>query len=457
MTYACGGAEVLKSYTAAGEACYATCAVNGKQLSNSKFPALDFESFKQQETTFVVLNLFILATLLLVHSLFASYWGFPSAPLIAILSAASIIQGTELFWLAFRSQRLGRDAMMILTWAGIAFNVVIAVLLQAVTNREDTQYFVILIVPVLIAAFRLTLIPTLLVVTVVDGVSFFWVWHYAQHQLLTPLNEYFEAGTVSLIFTVVGVLVWLLVNHLHHRETRLSESLAALEKTRELLVQEERLAAIGRLASGVAHEIRNPVSAIASALATARGSGLDASERDEMFEIAAKESTRLERLTTDFLSYARPRHPQKSPTPLDDILGHVADACRPRGHAGVNIVVHPCPGLIADIDSGYVQQALVDLLVNAMEAASPAGRVDLRAGTKSDGSVWIDIANTGPDIVPASAARIFEPFFTTKPQGTGLGLAIARNIARAHGGDLILSANEPGRVCFTLRLPGERE
>ena len=177
-----------------------------------------------------------------------------------------------------------------------------------------------------------------------------------------------------------------------------------------------------------------------------------------MFEIAAKESRRLERLTTDFLAYARPRNPEKALSSLDDTLGYVADTCRPRGNErGVSINTHHSGGVVAEIDANYVQQALMNLVMNAIEAASPQGGVDLRAGANSDGSVWIEVENAGPSIPPASVARLFEPFFTTRPLGTGLGLPIARNIARAHGGDLILSGNEPGRVCFTLILPATSE
>jgi len=280
--------------------------------------------------------------------------------------------------------------MTLLTWASICFNILLAILLGGVTNREDTQYFVIMVVPILVAAFRLTLPPTLAVVAVVDWVNFFWVWHYAQHQLRTPVNEYVEAGTISLVYTVVGVLVWLLVNQLHREEAWLAQSLRDLEQTRERLLQEERLAAVGRLAGGIAHEIRNPVSAIASALSTARGSTLAAAEREEMFEIAAKESRRLERLTTDFLAYARPRSPLKAPSSIDDTLGYVADACRPRGNErGVSIHAHSSGGLVAEIDAGYVQQALVNLVMNAVEASSPEGRVDLRARANGQGSVRI--------------------------------------------------------------------
>jgi len=422
------------------------------------FLAADFESFKQQETTFVILNLFILATLLLVHTLLASYWAYPSATLIAILVVALFALGAELFWLEARGTHLSLNGMTLMTWASICFNILLAILMGEVTNREDTEYFVILVVPILVAAFRLTLPSALAVIAVVDCINFYWVWDYAQLLHRTPVSEYFEAGTVSLIYAVVGVLVWLLVNQLHQKEARLSASLVDLESAREQLVQEERLAAVGRLASGIAHEIRNPVSAIVSALATARGNALGASEREEMFDIAAMESRRLERMTTDFLTYARPRSPQKALSSLDDTLGYVAESCRPRAsERGVSIHVHSSGGLTAEIDAGYVQQALVDLVMNAVEASSPNGTVDLRAGANTDGSTRIEIENAGSCIPPDSVARIFEPFFTTKAQGTGLGLAIARNIARAHGGDLVLSANEAGRVCFTLTLPPEQE
>ena len=422
------------------------------------FLAADFDSFKQQETTFVILNLFILATLLLVHTLLASYWGYPSATLIAILAVALFALGAELFLLEARGTHLTLSGATLLTWASICFNILLAILMSQLTSREDTQYFVIMAVPILVAAFRLTFVPMLTVIVIIDCINFYWVWHYAQLRLRTPVSEYFEAGTVSLIYAVVGVLVWLLVNQLHQKEARLSASLVALESAKERLVQEERLAAVGRLASGIAHEIRNPVSTIVSALSTARGGAMGTSEREEMFEIAAMESRRLERLTTDFLTYARPRSPQKAPSSLDDTLGYVAEACRPRANERwVSMHAHSSGGLTAEIDASYVQQALVDLVMNAVEASSPNGTVNLRAGGNIDGSTRIEIENSGLCIPPDSVARIFEPFFTTKAQGTGLGLAIARNIARAHGGDLVLSANEAGRVCFTLTFPPTQE
>jgi len=426
-------------------------------LPKSVLLASDFDSFRQQESIFIILNLFILAGLQLFHTLFSSYWGFPSATLIAILTAALFAQGTELFWLLGRSRPLGLRGMTLLTWYSIFFNIFLAGLLQNATNRQNAQYFVIMIIPILVAAFRLDLLPTLVVVTVVDCINFLWVWHYARYLQGTPVSEYMEAGTISLMDTVVGILVWFLVKNLRQKELRLSESLADLHRTEERLVHEERLAAVGRLSSAIAHEVRNPVSAIVSALATAREGAMSAAEREEMFGIAVHESRRLERLTTDFLAYARPRSPQKSSSSLDDTLGYVADSCRPRAsESAVSIQAHSS-GLVAEFDANDIQQALVNLVLNAVEASLPRGVVELRASANGEGGVRIEVENAGPSIPPASVARIFEPFFTTKPQGTGLGLAIARNIARAHGGDLILSANEPGRVCFALTIPLAQE
>jgi len=415
--------------------------------------ALDLDSFRQQESTFVILNLFVLATLLLIHTLFASHWGNPSAALITILAGAFLAQGAELFWLVARAKPLSRAGITFLTWSSICLNIAVAMVLAEVTSREDTQYFILMVVPVLVAAFRLSLLPTLVVVASVDFINFLWVWHYAQHQSPTPVGEYIEAGTVSLIYTVVGVLVWLLVNHLHQKEARLSQSLQELERARDRLMQEERLAAVGRLASAVAHEIRNPVSAIVSALSTAARNELAAADREEMFQIAGKEAARLERLTTDFLAYARPRGPERTSCSVGDTLGYVAEVCGPRaGERGVTIRAEAPGGLVAEMDAGQVQRALVNLVMNGVEASSSEGSVDLRASADGDGSVRIEVEDTGAAIPKEAVARIFEPFFTTKPEGTGLGLAIARNVARAHGGDLVLSANEPGRVCFSMTL-----
>jgi two-component system, NtrC family, sensor histidine kinase HydH len=276
--------------------------------------------------------------------------------------------------------------------------------------------------------------------------EFFWVWNYFRLHQPPQVSEYLEAGTLCMIYAVSGSLVWTLVNHLRSKQ-------AELERAREQLSMEDKLAAVGRFSSAIAHEIRNPVAMIASALATARNGALDAEQREEMFDIAANEATRLEKLTGDFLAYARPRPPAAQPCDVAESLAYIADICR--AHAGersVGVTIAAPAGLYASIDSGQIQQGLLNLAMNAIEASPPGGVVAIR-GKRDGAAIRVEVENSGGPIPPRTVERVFEPFFTTKPTGTGLGLAIARNITRAHGGELALSRNESGRVEFSITLP----
>jgi len=412
--------------------------------------ASDLSSFRRQESIFIILNLLILAVLLCLHFYFASFWGKP--PLLLILAAGIglALKSAEWFWLQRLSKPLTPAALTALTWASVALNLTLASVLALLTDKEDTPYFVLLALPVLEAALRFELPAVLGVVAVVD-VSLFWQvwWFYSRHPP-TDVGEYFEAGTASLLFAIVGVLVWLLVVDLRQKELRLANNVLELERTREQLLREERLAAMGRLSSAIAHELRNPVAMIASSIATAKQ--LSGDEREEMFGIAADEANRLGQLTTDFLDYASTRPSQLAETSVADSLAYVADASR--AHAskkGIRFEVAAPEGLMVRADSGQLQQALMNVVLNAVDA-SPADSAIILRSRNGDQRVCIDVENAGPAIPEGLLSRIFEPFFTTKPRGTGLGLAIARNIARAQGGDLVIAANSPDRVCFSLIL-----
>jgi signal transduction histidine kinase len=172
-----------------------------------------------------------------------------------------------------------------------------------------------------------------------------------------------------------------------------------------------------------------------------------------MFAIAAEEAQRLVTLTTDFLAYARPRSPKLEPSSVTDTIHYVADACRAHAHQKtVQVQVQVPESLTALVDSGQLQQALINLIVNAIDAAPANGTVNVRACTEPN-RICINVDNAGESLSVATLSRIFEPFFTTKPKGSGLGLSIARNIARGHGGDVILTGNGPERICFSLTLP----
>jgi two-component system, NtrC family, sensor histidine kinase HydH len=414
---------------------------------------LDAASFRWQESTFAILNLALLAALLYGHTLFSSHFGTPTALLLLVLGSGFLVQTAELIWIQRRSTPLNPAQLRWLTSVSIVWDMTFAFALGVLTDRVDSPYYVLVLVPILLAAFRRSLAETLVVVLVASMCQFYGVWHYFHLHPPVETDEYFEAGTISLIFLLTGVLVWFLVNHLRRKEAGLAENLLELSQARERLLQEEKLAAVGRLSAAIAHEIRNPVAMISSSLATAIRSPLSPHAREEMFDIAAKEAERLERLSNDFLAYARPRAAERQRADVMDTLAYVADVCR--AHAlqrGVDVRVDGPPQVMAMIDASQVQQAVLNLTMNAVEASAAGSVVRLRADEEED-VVRIELENGNGPIAESAVPRIFEPFFTTKPSGTGLGLAIAHNIARSHGGQLRLTKNIPETVRFTLTLP----
>jgi signal transduction histidine kinase len=397
--------------------------------------------------------LIVLAVLLLVHTLFTAHFGVPSRPLVAVLAGAFLLRVLQLVWIQGLVSMPTSRWLLSMTTSSVVLNLALAFVAAILTDRSDSQYFVLLVMPVVEAAFRFGLTLTMGVILMTGALNFLWIAHYAQaHGSVLP-SEYFEAGTISMIYAFVGILVWILVNNLRMNESELARNLLLLQQTQEKLLREEKLAAVGRLSSAIAHEIRNPVAMISSSLATAIRGQLEPAQRERMFEIASIQAARLEKLTNDFLSYARPRTPAITHNNAADVLAYVAELSQ--AHAGerqVDITVDSPKELYCAFDTTLLQQALLNLVLNAIDASPPDSTV-IMTGRVSGDEVCIDVKNTGAEIGPGALGQIFEPFFTTKPSGTGLGLAIARNAVRGHGGDITLKQNGPEVVIFTLTLP----
>jgi two-component system, NtrC family, sensor histidine kinase HydH len=419
--------------------------------TESPLRQVDLPTYRTQELVFIGMNMALLVVLLILHTIFGSYWGMPTRPLVWVIEIAFVANAAKLIWVQSLPTIAKPRVLISITWASVIFNIGLALLLSEITDHEDSPYFVLMISPILEAAFRFRLPSVVSVVSVADFLTFFWIWDYYRHHPPLDIGEYYEAGITSLTFLVVAVLAWWLVNDARVKGARLARNLQELERTREKLLQEEKLAAVGRFSSAIAHELRNPVSMIASSIATAKQ--LEGKEREEMFAIASEEAQRLVTLTTDFLAYARPRSPKLEPSSVSDTIHYVADACRAHAHQKtVQVQVQVTDNLTAYADSGQLQQALINLIVNAVDAAPANGTINLHAYTEGN-RICIDVDNAGESLSVATLSRIFEPFFTTKPKGSGLGLSIARNIARAHGGDVVLTGNGPERICFSLTLP----
>lgn len=420
-----------------------------------RWTAEDVTSFQFQETSIILLNLLILAGLLLTQIAFERYLGSPSVTVIVAFAVRFALQVLELIILQCLERPMptafARAYSVVSIWVHVAF----AFLVSVLATGEDTHYAVLMIVPIISAAFRFSLAGSLGVVAAAGGLTILEVWlYFHQGDGEGSLAEYFEASTMILVYLVVALVVWLLTRHLRDEKARLAETLVELESTRDRLVAEERLAAVGRLSSAVAHEIRNPVAMIASSLTLARQAGTSPSLREEMFDIASKEAARLEAMTGDFLVYAHSKAPVKRPTSCRAMLDYVAGLAKAQAaEAEVDITVDGSVGGDVEVDEFQIHRALLNLARNAIEASSPGGRIIMGWRPRHDGGADLYVENCGHPIPEELTSRMFEPFVSGKSNGAGLGLSIARSIARAHEGDLVLEENSDDRVRLTIALP----
>lgn len=379
-----------------------------------------------------------------------SYFSFRTPrPMLAVAVGAVLFRCVELGLSCWRPKRNRKTAAA----SSIGFGLTLPFALAASTQQFHTHYFGLLMLPVLETALYFSLGITLAVAAFSGCIALFWVAYAAHFQTPFQLGELLEASTMILVFLTVALLVWTLLDLLNRRDAQLEARLQDLEQTRERLVEGEKLAAVGRLASAVAHEIRNPVAIISSAMEAAASASFGPQEREEMADIALVEAKRLEKLTTDFLTYAQPSNQPETPVDAAALSSYLGSIARTQALTRqVNFDIVADEGCVVMGNEDQLQRALMNLIRNAIDACPDGGLVGVRV-SQSVGIVRIAIENGGPAIPEYAVPQIFEPFFTAKRGGTGLGLAIARRVVEAHRGELILEANDAGRIVFALLLP----
>jgi len=239
----------------------------------------------------------------------------------------------------------------------------------------------------------------------------------------------------------------------------IERQLRELENSQAAALQNEKLAAIGRLAAGIAHEVRNPLGVIRSSAAMVQEGFAAGDEAWRACEFIRDETIRLDALTGKLLDFARPRPLRVQSLSLEKTVLHALQLASPELESRRIQVsqegLERAPALEADPD--LLAQLVLDLVVNAAEAAGEAGRLCLRA-QPGPAELLLEVADSGPGVALAGAEQIFEPFFTTKPRGTGLGLAMVARIVQAHAGSIEIAEGRgagPGGAgaCFRVRLP----
>ncbi|OAN46786.1 hypothetical protein A6A04_06405 [Paramagnetospirillum marisnigri] len=220
----------------------------------------------------------------------------------------------------------------------------------------------------------------------------------------------------------------------------------------ERTVSIEKMAVLGKFATGVAHEVRNPMATIKTSVqALARQEG--DLERLEILNGVSSEIDRLTRVMEDLLEYGRPRPPETGPVPVRDLFRRVNALVSPEAERqGLHLGVMGSADLVLLADRDHVMQILINLVVNAMQATAPDGAITLLARSEDNWGL-IEVSDTGGGIADDDLPKVMDPFFTTRALGTGLGLSICRQLTEVNGGDIHI-ASEPGKgTTVTLRLP----
>lgn len=235
----------------------------------------------------------------------------------------------------------------------------------------------------------------------------------------------------------------------------LSEANAALKKTQEELIRSEKLATVGHLAAGMAHEIGNPLGALTGYLEMLQNELPDGSEQD-LARHAAGAAERIDRLVRELLDYASPV--QADPHPVDPwkVVDETIDMLKAQGALkGVTMEYDPQENFpLVAIDRHKLSQVLVNLLLNARDACGENAQVRV-FGRVGEGQVILGIEDNGAGMTPEVRQQLFEPFFTTKPpgQGRGLGLAVCQRVVAEAGGQITVDANPGAGSCFSVLLP----
>ncbi len=234
-----------------------------------------------------------------------------------------------------------------------------------------------------------------------------------------------------------------------------------LVETQSLAEHHEKLASLGLLAAGVAHEIRNPLTAIKAAVYLQQKKFAPGSADAADAELVGREIRRLERIVTEFLQFARPAEPSLGKLPAQQPLREVQRFLAPElARKNIRLSFEESNPLSVNVDGEQIKQVLINLVQNAADSIGRDGAITLRCRpdrkSLSNGEadvVVLEVADTGHGIAPEVEKRLFDPFFTTKPEGTGLGLSIAACIVEKHGGALQYQTQVNRGTTFGIILP----
>jgi signal transduction histidine kinase len=264
------------------------------------------------------------------------------------------------------------------------------------------------------------------------------------------------ASTPSARYATAAFELERLRKELRTRTRELRKSYEELRTAQEELVKKEQLAVVGELAAVIAHEVRNPLAIIGNAVSGLRKQSISREDHETLLGILDEEASRLNRLVTDLLRYARPVNLQRQPLSVSDLLERTLALAKTDSNGiKVELSIECHEGRVWG-DANLLRQVFENLVDNAMQAMGTSGVLTVRVRATSEqgaDGLAVDIIDTGEGMDTMVRSRARDPFFTTRPSGTGLGLAIVDRIVDAHGGNFVIESRAGEGTTVTVFLP----
>ncbi len=375
-------------------------------------------------------------------------------PSLTMLTGLAIFQVLEHRLAAFQTPRGEVVA--------IAIKLVLCYLVVGYTDALNSSFFVVLLLPVVSAATTMGGWATLTVTALAMASYLSFLLYLEPEDLGRYLFDWRELFLRTVFMPVVGLLTFQLAktNRLEARKSQqtakeLARANEELVKAEAAVRRSERLAALGQLTAGLAHELRNPLGTIrASAEMLKKVAGGDKEMGQELTGYITSEVDRANSLVTRFLEFARPLPLKPAQTDVHEVIDRaVVQYERSADRPEVSIYKNYDPGVRpAPMDGEWMERVFYNLLRNAAEASPAGGSVTVKT-RMVDGFVEAAVIDRGSGIAPEHRESIFNPFFTTKASGVGLGLAIVSKIIDEHGGRIVVES-EPGQgAVFRVLLP----
>jgi signal transduction histidine kinase len=290
-----------------------------------------------------------------------------------------------------------------------------------------------------------------------------WYWHFIKAFIFSVLLLGLAYGFTKTFYRLYTSRIQLakLLNNIEGKNIEIEKAYMTLKETQRYLSESEKLASIGKMAAMMAHEIRNPLGAITNSVGVLKKYSLRPEETTEILSLVEDEMERLNKLTEDFLSFAKPSHLRRNKTNINTVLAETLAFLNTEGTKSSGIIFHESfdPDIpLLMLDKNHIKQVFINIMMNSIQAISQDGVITIRTRyKKTEDEVEITFADTGIGMAEDELSQVFQPFYTTKDKGMGLGLNIIHKIVKEHGGYILLSSKKGEGTEINLNFPVSRK